>query len=208
MPTGYTHAVQDGKITTLREFALTCARAFGACITMRDDPSDAPIPERFEPHTDYHDRGIAEARAILAELPGLSVAECNQRAQNDFDAALASHTDREVERTRQRTRYEQMVAKVEGWKVPDDLREMRSFMLDQLRSSIDHDCNIGRYDPAPVLLGGSTWRDKRLEEASRSLAYHTVERQKEIDRTESRNAWLKALRDCLPPAEPSRHGFV
>ena len=45
MPTGYTADIQDGKITTLREYALSCARAFGALIMMRDDPHDAPIAD-------------------------------------------------------------------------------------------------------------------------------------------------------------------
>ena len=35
MPTGYTAAVCSGEITEIKDFALSCARAFGALITMR-----------------------------------------------------------------------------------------------------------------------------------------------------------------------------
>jgi hypothetical protein len=38
MPTGYTAGVADGTITEFREYALLCARAFGACIMLRDEP--------------------------------------------------------------------------------------------------------------------------------------------------------------------------
>ena len=43
MATGYTYPVVEGKITEFSEFALGCARAFGAFMHMRDDNSDAPL---------------------------------------------------------------------------------------------------------------------------------------------------------------------
>lgn len=61
MPTGYTAAVCDGKITEFPAFALQCARAFGALITMRDDAMNAPIPEEIKPDTSYYDKNISEA---------------------------------------------------------------------------------------------------------------------------------------------------
>jgi len=51
MPTGYTCQVQDGMITEFKEFALLCARNFGACITLRDEPLSPDIPE-FEVSTE------------------------------------------------------------------------------------------------------------------------------------------------------------
>jgi len=44
MPTGYTAEIYEGeKEVTFEKFALTCARAFGACITIRDEPMSASI---------------------------------------------------------------------------------------------------------------------------------------------------------------------
>jgi len=63
MPTGYTYPVVEGKITEFSDFALSCARAFGALITMRDDPHDTPIPETFEP-SDYNAKKLAEAPGL------------------------------------------------------------------------------------------------------------------------------------------------
>ena len=37
MPTGYTDKIKDG--ITFKEYAMGCARAFGALITMRDNPA-------------------------------------------------------------------------------------------------------------------------------------------------------------------------
>ena len=44
MPIGYTSKLHDGD-QPFNEFIMSCARAFGALVTMRDDPNDAPIPE-------------------------------------------------------------------------------------------------------------------------------------------------------------------
>lgn len=61
MPTGYTNRIQNGEITEFKDFALACARAFGALISMRDDALDAPMPAEILPDTKYHDDHIAAA---------------------------------------------------------------------------------------------------------------------------------------------------
>ena len=92
MPTGYTHPVQEGKITELRDFALNCARAFGACVTMRDDPSDTPIPGKFEP-SDYHIKALKEAKEDLLVVRGLDDDECEHRAKADYENEVARRKD-------------------------------------------------------------------------------------------------------------------
>ena len=59
MPTGYTAKLME-QGQTFPEFIMSCARAFGALIMMRDDPANAPIPEKFEP-SDYHVRALKKA---------------------------------------------------------------------------------------------------------------------------------------------------
>lgn len=90
MPTGYTASVQDGKITEFRDFAMQCARAFGATITMRDDPSDAPIPEAFEPEN-YNAKRLIEAQEEIARLNAMT---------DDEKAAKEIREAREEERRR------------------------------------------------------------------------------------------------------------
>jgi len=195
MPTGYTHNVQTGKVTDLNDFAMNCARAFGALITMRDEASDAPIPERLEPNTEYHDKALAAARSAMDEVPGLSASDCDQRAAEEFEQALTQHTERQAERYKEEVRYKDMIEKVEQWQVPEALAGLRNFMLEQLQGSVKFDCN---YKPErPIRLTGEDWRKEQLRKASRDLAYHTEERDKEIERTRGRNEWLADLRRAL-----------
>src|SRR5687768_6886698 len=92
MPTGYTHPVVDGKITEFNDFALSCARAFGALITMRDDAMDAPIPEEFKPETNYHDDRIAADTKRMGEIQAMTLADANTAALEVHRAALASRS--------------------------------------------------------------------------------------------------------------------
>src|SRR6056297_1005549 len=65
MPTGYTHQIKDG--ISFEKYALGCARAFGATISMRDDPPDAEIPEKFD-ESDHHLEKIKEAQDNLNDF--------------------------------------------------------------------------------------------------------------------------------------------
>ena len=60
MPTGYTAAI--AKDITFNDFVMQCAKAM--LIMMRDEPANAPIPERFEPGSHYVNK-ITEANELL-----------------------------------------------------------------------------------------------------------------------------------------------
>lgn len=196
MSTGYTAAIQDGTITDFPDFAMQCARAFDALITMRDDPAGAPIPERFEPNTRYHDNRLIAASATLTELRALTPEQAEDRAYHEWIEATACYMSRERERAAQRERYEGMLAKVLAWEPPSpDHAELRTFMADQLRQSIDSDC--GHASPPPERLTGAMWLAAQITEAERDLAYHTKARAEEVERAAGRTRWVAELRASL-----------
>lgn len=196
MPTGYTAAVVDGKVTTLRDFALTCARGMGALIMMRDDPWDAPIPERFEPG-DYYAKSLAEVQAELAALRAMHPTEWQAAADAEFAAAQKAKAEYLADKETQRARYDAMIAQVEPWTgAPEGLK---GFMLDQLYRGRDFDCpEDTSYWKEPEQLTGEEWKAKREADLMQSGAKYAEEHQKEVDRTESRNAWIKTLFAALP----------
>lgn len=196
MPTGYTAAVADGKITTLPAFALRCARAFGATIDMRDDSMDAPIPEQLEPSGRY--RLFAEKAADkLLWLQGLSPIEARRAMQQEHSAAMAVWRERSFEDAKTRARYQAMLAEVAAWDPPsqDHLR-LKEFMLEQLQTSIKHDCG-GDYNRMPRLKRWPEWlRDKKAE-TIRHIERHNTAHLEELDRVEKRNRWMQQLRVSL-----------
>lgn len=190
MPTGYTYPVAEGDITELSDFAMKCARAFGALVSMRDDPSDAQIPETLEPSTSYHDKALAVARALMAELPALSNEECDSRAKDEYEKEFTSYLERGSKRTKENQRIRDMIKKVEAWST--NAEGIKEFMMEQLNMS------ISEYRPEPpVRISGREWLQKKRESVAHDIGYHEKELAAEILRTEGRNRWLADLRSSL-----------
>lgn len=90
MPTGYTADVQTGKIKTLREFALTCARNFGIAILQREEPHG---PIRYVTEEDcgiprYREK-VSEAEGLIYEFEHKSVKNLKILAKESYEDELA-----------------------------------------------------------------------------------------------------------------------
>lgn len=196
MPTGYTAAIADG--IDFEQFVMRCARAMGACVLMRDDPMDAPIPGRFEP-SDYHTRKLEEANAALTRLQAMTCDETEVAAQEAFAAETKSNTDAIARNRELRGKYEAMLEQVQAWAPPTpDHDGFKRFMTEQLTESIRFDCNEDYYqERKPKLKTGEQWRAEQIAAALRDVDYHTREHAEEVARTESRNQWIAALRGSL-----------
>lgn len=194
MPTGYTHAVCDGKITEFPEFAMTCARAFGALITMREEPASAEIPEEIVPDTKYYDERLAEDMKRMGEVQAMSMQDANTTALEEHRSALASRAKYLADKDAEAARLNAMIAKVRAWEPPTpDHVEMKKFMIDQLTISLP-----GNYAPEiPALLDGAAWRQKEIDRLADSVVRYKKEIAKEIERASGRTAWVKALRTSL-----------
>lgn len=194
MPTGYTAAVADGKIVKFADFAMACARAFGACITMRDDPAEAAIPDEFLP-CDYNLKALREAETELVRLCGLSEDQKQMEAASTSAKRLKSWQDRETDKSTRKTRYKAMLAEASAWEPPTTEHvELRSFMIQQLRDSIKWDCTPSN-QPAP--MSAAEWYDAALAEAQGAIARHSGEHAKEVERARSRTKWIADLRASL-----------
>jgi hypothetical protein len=195
MPTGYTADVQSGKVTDFRKFALTCARAFGATILMRDDPLDAPIPQKFEA-SDYHVKELAAARSELARLKSMKPSDVVQAAASDYASEMNDWNKRQAERAKERLRYETMLEKAKAWVPPSPEHDgLKRFMVDQLTESIDFDCGPGL--SRPVEKAPAEWLREKITEAEQSIAYHTKHHAEEVQRADGRTRWVQQLRQSL-----------
>lgn len=196
MPTGYTAAIADD--ITFSDFAMRCARAMGALVMMRDEPYDAPIPERFAP-TDYHTKKIAEANAKLVQLKGMSEVEATASAKAAFTEATDARNSAMQKNDDLRKKYTCMLQQVQAWEPPtQDHNGFKTFMIEQITGSIDFDCDNSYYmERKPILLSGEEWLERETEKAKKDLNYHIAENTNEIERTEGSNRWVKELRDSL-----------
>ncbi len=198
MPTAYTQKVQDGTITEFSDFALDCARAFGALVALRDEPG-AEIPDRFEP-SDHHFRQAEVAKAELSRLQGLSKHDAEKEMTREIQKWRDRRTQTAHDLDMYRKRYGDMLDRVHRWTPPTkDHEELKKFMIEQLSESIKFDCR--EYIPPRPISQCDKWLSDKIEQAERSRDYHEREYLKGVERAAERTRWLKALRESLTTEE-------
>lgn len=196
MATGYTAEIEKG--ITFPQFAMNCARAFGGLVCMRDEPGDAPIPEKFEP-SNYHTEELVRANKRFKEVMAMTETECEVEASKKFAAANKRRLEAIEHNKRLEQSYEAMLIQAKAWEPPtDDHKELKSFMIDQIAKSILFDCPCPPHEPDPVVLeDGETWRSAEIKTLTADLEYHLDEKDKEIERVGGLNEWVGQLRESL-----------
>lgn len=198
MPTGYTSDVSSGKVVAFADFAMNCARAFGALVMMRDEPLDAEIPI-FE-FSNYHKDAEAVARVRLAEVAAWEPIDADAAAEEVYVSALSRSGQRLEENLAIAQRYQAMLEQVRVWTPPTlDHDGLKIFMREQLEESIKFDC--GYIPDKPERLSGSAYKAQELAKADRDIAYHVEKNAEEVKRTNERNEWVRALRESLVQSE-------
>lgn len=198
MPTGYTSIIEKG--ISFKEFALNCARAFGACISMRDDSSDKPIPNEFKAST-YHKEKIKETKTALNVLEKITPNKATDKAKIEYSKEIET-TKSYIEKSNNlRRKYEDMLSQVKKWTPPTSGHNgLKRFMVEQIEGSIKFDCStdywIGELKGIK-LLTGQQWIDKETKRLIKDLDYHTKEDIGERSRIDGRNDWVKKLRDSI-----------
>lgn len=197
MPTGYTADIAKG--ITFEQFAMSCARAFGACITMRDSSSDTPIPKEFKPST-YHKEALKEEYKRLEKINKMTVAEAEIEAKKKYDEEILEVQNQLKKSSTLQKKYEDMLQKVYTWVAPADHIKFKDFMIKQIKESIEYDCDISywtRTKEEIKLFTGEEWLKLQKEVIQSSIEYHRREDKEEIERVAGRNKWIRELRESL-----------
>lgn len=182
---------------TFQEFVCLCARAMGACILMRDDSMDAPIPEKFEP-SDYHIKAKASAISLLARLEVMSTQEAIEYGERQRQELIASTEKSLATRIAEEGRLSEMERKVQEWEPPTpDHRHFKEFMLEQL--NISHTGTDYLTDSLAHARTTSPmfYYTKEVEGAKHSIKYHEEEHAKEVECQNGRSEWIRQLRESI-----------
>jgi len=174
MPTGYTaKLMEEGQ--SFEEFIL----------------------ERFEPSQFYVEKEM-EAKATLEKLEGMSPDEQMEYGEDERARRIAERVKWLQKEIEENDALAQMRDQAAMWTPPSpDHVGLKEFMLDQLDIS-RHDVSWIRRDidaltaKAPILF----YIDD-LKEAKDSVQRYADEYEKEVDRVEMRNEWLKKLRESI-----------
>lgn len=197
MPTGYTADIEKG--IDFNTFVMNCARAFGACVTLRDEPMGGDvIPNEFKPSTEYYDKAIENTRAELINFGRMSSDELKSAYDKYYLAKEISRIKVIEECLSLKEKYTDMLNKVIAWKPPSEEHNgLKAFMEEQLRTSISYDCDYSYLNKPTEHMPPSVWAQRTITELTKRLRILTDDRDKEIARAAERTKWVRQLRESL-----------
>lgn len=196
MPTGYTTGVADGTITDFTEYALQCARAFGACITLRDESISSDIPH-FEVNN-YYKIKLSEARRDLATFLAMDESQQQKLYMEEYKNNIEVANKGIAEKQNQLQRYEKMLEMAKQFLPPSqDHINYANFLIDQLEESIKWDCDTSYYEKLKEPIEFEVWQSKKIKDLNWNIQYNEKSHKEEIERIESRNRWVSQLKESL-----------
>ena len=203
MPTGYTAYIEDGDITTGKDFLMLCSRAFGVAIDVRDEPLSVPTPTHFEPDP-YYQKRYEDSVKELQVVKNMSFAEAR-------DHMRAEHTSR-VERAKRQLKmmeeinkkYENVRGQVEAWVPPsEEHKGIKEFALSQIGMCVYTPLMFDTYrnDIASELDESDEAVQKYMDELIK-LSEDDVKRAKErceaeVERAKQRTSFMQAFIESL-----------
>lgn len=203
MPSGYTAVIGERADITFPEFTKECARAFGAFVMERDNPTTGEI--KFEKLDDHYIKNVDEANQAIADHQRKTVEDFYSEWMIGKYAQIDGYRDIIREKIELATRYKAMLRQVDRWIPPTiDHQGLKDFMIRQLNESIDWDCDTSYYDEyikaAQEELNIYTHKqvfNEQLKELEESLTYYKKLLREETDRVNSRNEWKRQLIESL-----------
>ena len=203
MPTGYTSGILDGKITTFKDYAINCMRAFGATIHMRDEQMD----KQYEPRvpSTYYQEHIDESKKKLAKFHNVTDKKIIALSKKDINASIDYYKKKIVEMKSALERYHNILADAHLFVPPTpDHQEIKKFMIDQIATSIDHDCNFDYYEKELKKLeselenlDAKVIRKELVDQAVNDIAYYEKNHNEEVEHCNESNEWVEVFIESI-----------
>lgn len=196
MPTGYTSFIEDGSIDTAQDFLMLCARAFGACIEMRDEPLAKPIPTEFKPDT-YYSEWVDMARNKLEKYQAMSIEEAERKCEIEYASEIERRTGYKKNAKDLLDRYNKILSGIESWEPPTEEHEnLKKFAIEQIKMCLPDPEYYDRQE-APKRKDAQKWLQEEIEFCKQQIENYTNKQEKENARVAENNKWLNELRDSL-----------
>lgn len=202
MPTGYTSYINDGKITSGKEFLKLCTRAFGIAVDLKDESLDVPTPSHFEPDPYYENR-YKNSLVSREKAYNMTFEEAKEDMVSKFknkktwaERCLKDCKDEDE-------KYIKIWKDVEQWIPPTPEHEnLKKFCLEQIDMSLH--TSIYKWYEEYINKELDTSDDairkyiddlKDQEDREVNRAYEKY--QAELKRVEEKNLWMKQFLDSL-----------
>lgn len=115
MPTGYTAKLMEHG-QEFNEFVLSCSRAMGACIMLRDHSGDVlPTEENVSSESTYYAKSLEDAQAKLETLESMSDLELRIYGEEIRQQSISERLKWKEKALEENRRIDEMLTKVMRW---------------------------------------------------------------------------------------------
>lgn len=194
MPDWYTMIIETKADVTFRDYALRCARAFGACVHQLDEDDDEP--PRAREYDGHHGKALETAKAQVKEAQEMADEVVSALWQAECEKVAKENEKHRREHERKRAAYEKMRAEVVAWKAPTpDHERLKAFMLEEIDVSFSHDEQPYQLKVSETPGG---YREQLIKHAQWNIEWETKHHAEEVQAANSSKAWLDVLVASLP----------
>lgn len=204
--TGYTAQIENGNITTGKDFLRLCTRNFGIAIDMRDESLSVPTPTHFEPNPYYKEK-YDKAVEVRNKWRQMTFDEAKQEMIEKHNAEI-TQAKKSLEKYKlEDEKYKKVRDEIKEWIPPTPQHEaLKNFALEQ----IDLSMNTYLYNYLEMDLNkrldisdNAVWKyisdmkascEKNVEDAYEQW-------QKELKRTAEKNTWMNQFLESLDSME-------
>lgn len=203
MPTSYTAKIIEGEVKDFKSFAKLCMRNFGACMHMRDYPLEEAY-FKSEP-SDYYLGRIEEEKRKIEAFRNLTDQEIIDEKIDSIKNSIKRHKKKIIELGKLRDKLETFREEIISWTPPgEDYLEIKKFMLDQIETTIRHDCDIdyhsyqlSQLDPDPKKINPSEIRESYIKDSETSISLYLKRHADDIQLCEDKHQWVVKLLESV-----------
>lgn len=203
MPTGYTAYIEDGDITTGKEFLKLCTRAMGIAIDLKEEPLSAPTPTNFEPNT-YYKHKYEKALKDLEKVSKMSFEEAKFQMKKDYEDRINGYKNFVERETTKNEKYAKVKREVEEWIPPTSEHQgLKDFALSQINMCMTELEYIDNYlEKTKEKFDDSDEAVQNYINDITSCCKDDVDRtykmwQAELERVRSKNEWMRQFLESL-----------
>ncbi len=195
MPTGYTAKVEDGDITEVKDYILSCSRAFGALIHMREDSSEIEIKDRI-PST-YYKEQLEKTQKELEAFKLLTDDEIKEKIKKSHLNMIEEYSQMYKNGELKNKTYDKMLNKVKLWIPPTDEHiELKKFAINQIEIS-KSDFHLSYKDKTPDIVSVEGYKSEMITYFNDNIIRYNNMYKEELEKCEENNKWIKDLVDSF-----------
>lgn len=196
MSTGYTCFIEDGRITTGKEFLKKCIRAFGCCINQREESLVAPLETKIKAD-DYYEKAYYKAVEKYEKLKKMTLEEMITNARRDRVNRIEEREKYLDCQEKLRNKYMNIRNEVEQWNPPTaEHQGIKSFALEQIDISMPSEEDLIRIQNDIAhnqdMNESSVIKDviALIEGSIKDIEYYSNKMREEENRVDGRNEFL------------------